>query len=85
MEVICLGRAMNFKQKEVINLSDGKRLGYVQDVEADFNSGKITSIIVPGNNKIFSMNGKNDLVISWDKIVKIGDDIILVKDKYDDK
>ena len=79
MEVICLGRAMNFKQKEVINLSDGKRLGYVQDVEADFNSGKITSIIVPGNNKIFSMNGKNDLIISWDKIVKIGDDIILVE------
>lgn len=79
MEVICLGRAMNFKQKEVINLSDGKRLGYVQDVEADFNTGKITAIIVPGNNKIFSMNGKNDLVISWDKIVKIGDDIILVE------
>ena len=79
MEVIYMGRAMNFKQKEVINLSDGKRLGYVQDVEADFNTGKITAIIVPGNNKIFSMNGKNDLVISWDKIVKIGDDIILVE------
>ena len=79
MEAISMGRAMNFKQKEVINLSDGKRLGYVQDVEADFNTGKITAIIVPGNNKIFSMNGKNDLVISWDKIVKIGDDIILVE------
>ena len=74
-----MGRAMNFKQKEVINLNDGRRLGYVQDVEADFSSGKITAIIVPENNKIFSMNGKNDLVIPWDKIEKIGDDIILVK------
>ena len=74
-----MGRAMNFKQKEVINLNDGRRLGYVQDVEADFCSGKITAIIVPENNKIFSMNGKNDLVIPWDKIEKIGDDIILVK------
>ena len=74
-----MGRAMTFKQKEVINLADGKRLGYVQDVEADFLTGKITSIIVPGNNKIFSMGGKNDFVISWDKIVKIGDDIILVE------
>lgn len=42
-----MGRAMMFKQKEVINLLDGKRLGYVQDVEADFNTGKITAIIVP--------------------------------------
>ena len=74
-----MGRAMTFKQKEVINLSDGRRLGYVQDVEADFTTGKITAIIVPENNKLFSMSGKNDLVIPWDKIEKIGDDIILVK------
>lgn len=74
-----MGRAMTFKQKEVINLNDGRRLGYVQDVEADFTSGKITAIIVPENNKLFSINGKNDLVIPWDKIERIGDDIILVK------
>lgn len=74
-----MGRAMTFKQKEVVNLVDGKRLGYVQDVEADFNTGKITAIIVPGNNKIFSVGGKNDLVIPWERINKIGDDIILVE------
>ena len=74
-----MGRAMTFKQKEVINISDGKRLGYVQDVEADFSTGKITAIIVPGNNKLFAMSTKNDFVIPWDKIIKIGDDIILVE------
>ena len=74
-----MGRAMTFKQKEVINLYDGKRLGYVQDVEADFNTGKITAIIVPGSNKFFSVGGKNDIVIPWEKINKIGDDIILVE------
>ena len=79
MEAIFMGRAMTFKQKEVVNLVDGKRLGYVQDVEADFNTGKITAIIVPGNNKIFSVGGKNDLVIPWERINKIGDDIILVE------
>ena len=79
MEAIFMGRAMTFKQKEVVNLADGKRLGYVQDVEADFSTGKITAIIVPGNNKIFSVGGKNDLVIPWERINKIGDDIILVE------
>lgn len=84
-----MGRALTFKQKEVINLSDGKRLGYVQDVEANFETGEITAIIVPGNSKIFSVGNKNDIVIPWEKIKRIGEDIILVeiwcKITYDDK
>ena len=37
---------MDFKHKEVINIKDGKRLGYVQDVCADLGSGSITAIII---------------------------------------
>lgn len=58
----------------------GKDFGYVQDVCADLETGKITSIIVPGNNKflnIFSSN--NDIVIPWENITCIGEDIILVE------
>lgn len=40
-------KGMDFRHKEVINIKDGKRLGYVQDVCADLASGNITSIIVP--------------------------------------
>ena len=39
-------KGMDFKHKEVINMKDGKRLGYVQDVCADLESGTITSIMV---------------------------------------
>ena len=86
-----MGRALTFKQKEVINLLDGRRLGYVQDVCADLESGRITSIIVPGNKKLISMFSKDDdIVIPWEKIKCIGDDIILVEiwqknKKYVDK
>lgn len=31
-------KGMDFKHKEVINISDGKRLGFVQDVTADLTS-----------------------------------------------
>ena len=73
-------KGMDFKSKEVININDGKRLGFVQDVCADLETGKITSIVVPGGNKILSMfTNENDIVISWDKIKCIGDDIILVE------
>lgn len=74
-----MGRALTFKQKEVINLNDGKRLGYVQDVEANFETGEITAIVVPGNSKMFSIGNKGDIVIPWNKIRRIGDDIILVE------
>ena len=74
-----MGRALTFKQKEVINIYDGKRLGYVQDVEADFESGEITAIVVQGNGKIFSLSAKKDTVIPWNKIKRIGEDIILVE------
>ena len=62
----------------MINLADGRRLGYVQDVEANFETGEITAIIVPGTTKMFSFGQKTDIVIPWQNIRRIGDDIILV-------
>ena len=73
-------KGLDFKHKEVININNAKRLGYVQDVTADLKTGMITSIIVPGNNKIFNLfNGNNEIVIPWEKIRCIGDEIILVE------
>ena len=75
-----MDKGLDFKHKEVVNITNGKRLGYVQDVCADLENGAITSIIVPGSNKIlniFSQN--NDIVIPWQKIKCIGDDLILVE------
>ena len=40
----------------------------------------ITSIIVPGSNKIMNIfAGNNDIVIPWKNIKCIGDDLILVE------
>ena len=73
-------KGLDFKHKEVVNITDGKRLGYVQDVCADFQTGRITSIIVPGSNKILNMfSNSNEIVIEWKDIKCIGDDVILVE------
>ena len=74
-------KGLDFKHKEVVNIKDGKRLGYVQDVCADLGTGKITSIIVPGStNKFMSLfSSNNDIVIPWEKIRCIGEDLILVE------
>ena len=70
---------IDFRHKEVVNINNGKRLGFVQDVCANLETGRITSIIVPGGKKLMSMFAKeDDIVIEWEKIKCIGDDIILV-------
>ena len=70
-------KGLDFKHKEVTNITDGKRLGFVQDVTADLESGIITSIIVPGNNKLLNIfSSNNDIVIPWQNIKCIGDDVI---------
>lgn len=73
-------KGLDFKHKEVINISNGKRLGFVQDVTANLETGTITSIIVPGSNKLFNIfSSGNEIVIPWDKVKCIGDDLILVE------
>lgn len=75
-----MARGIDFKQKEVISLSEGKILGFVVDVQANFENGEINSIIVAKTGKLFGgVMGKNNVTIPWDKIKKIGEDVILVE------
>ena len=72
-------KGMDFKHKEVININDGRKMGFVQDVCADLETGTITSIIVPGSKKLINVfSGGNEIVIQWEKIKCIGEDVILV-------
>ncbi len=74
------------KEKEVINIRDGSRLGMIYDFEMDLKKGEVTAIIIPGPGKIMGIFGKNnDIIINWRKIVKIGEDIILVDLKVDEE
>ena len=56
-----------------------KDYGFIQDVCADLETGRITSIIVPGGNKLINIFSQNDdIEIPWQNIKCIGDDLILV-------
>lgn len=67
------------KAKEVINVSDGARLGFVSDVEIDLKDGRLTAIIVPGAYRLMGFLGRDeDIVIRWENIKKIGEDIIII-------
>lgn len=73
-------KTSDLKLKEVVNILDGKRLGAITDIEIDVEQGRLTAIVVPGQGKFLGLFGRNeDIVIPWDKIHKIGLDVILVE------
>ena len=70
--------------KEVICISDGRRLGFVCDARVELPEGNIVAIIVPGPAKLYGVLGRrDDYVIPWNCICRIGPDIILVDIKPD--
>ena len=65
--------------KEVICICDGRRLGYISDVHIDMPEGQICAIVVPGPCRILGMFGrKEDYLIPWSSIRRVGPDIVLV-------
>ncbi|MCL2828173.1 MAG: YlmC/YmxH family sporulation protein [Oscillospiraceae bacterium] len=71
--------AYDLRAKEIINLNTGHRLGFVYDVEITLPDGQVTALIVPGPARFFGLLGKGeDLIILWDQVTKVGEEIILV-------
>ncbi len=71
--------------KEVICVSDGRRLGFISDVEIEVPEGRVLAILVPGPCRFFGLFGRqDDFVIPWSAICRIGPDIVLVEIKPDE-
>ncbi|KKI93728.1 hypothetical protein WQ54_01340 [Bacillus sp. SA1-12] len=69
-----------FQTKDVVNVSDGKKLGNIDDFDINVTNGKIQAIIINSHGKMLGFFGKDEeFVIPWRNIVKIGEDVILVR------
>lgn len=74
-------RVADLRCKEVVNVSDGSRFGFVSDVEMDLDSGQVQALVVPGRLRLFGLLGREEeRRIPWDQVRRFGEDIILVED-----
>ena len=65
--------------KDVLCVSDGRRLVFISDVCVEIPTGHIASIIVPGPCRFFGFLGRqDDYIIPWSRICRMGPDIVLV-------
>jgi YlmC/YmxH family sporulation protein len=75
----------DFQIKDVVNVSDGKKLGNIGDIDINLTTGKIDAVVVSGAGKVLGFFGKDDdIIIPWKNILKIGEDVILVRYKDQD-
>lgn len=65
-------------EKQVINLCDGRMLGYIIDFRIDSSCGRLTAIVLQGEGGIFSFKKCTDIIVPWEKICRIGKDAIIV-------
>ena len=73
-------RITELRDKEIINVCDGQRLGFVYDVMLNTESGQIVALIVPGPCRILGLFGRtDDYVIPWECIRRIGQDLSLIE------
>lgn len=65
--------------KEVVNVCDGRNLGNITDIVFDTTCGRIIGLILPAQKNFFSFfKSNNDIFVPYNRICKIGKDIILV-------
>lgn len=64
------------RQKEVINVRTGKRLGRISDMIISSTDKYVLGLVVPAERRLFAP--REDIFIPWQNIKKIGDDVILI-------
>lgn len=67
------------REKDVINLCSGSRLGYIGEIEFDSCNGQICSLILCRAGGLFGFSKDAPFVIPWNRIECIGEDAVLVK------
>ena len=68
------------RNKEVINIYDGKSMGFVCDIEINLKEGRIDGIVLPGDKSFMKIFGREtiDYIVKWKYVKTVGEDVILV-------
>lgn len=67
------------KEKEVINLCTGEKLGYISNFDIDLDDCRILSIYVSSCSGLSFFEKREEYLIPWCRIECIGEDTVLVK------
>lgn len=80
-------RFSDFSGKEIIDLDNGEKLGTIaySDLEIDPSTGSIRSIILPATPLFGLGKRREEVVIPWKSIIKIGPEMIIVQNSTENQ
>ena len=72
-------RLSDLQDKDVVDLKSGIKVGNIIDIKINEN-GVVTSLVLEKKrySKLFSSN--DEIEVTFDRITKIGEDVILIKE-----
>ncbi|MHB8124305.1 MAG: YlmC/YmxH family sporulation protein [Desulfitobacteriaceae bacterium] len=75
-------RISELRLLDIVNIKDGRRLGPIKDLDLDLERGVVKGIVVSGPSSrswgFFGGGKSEDFIIPWERVKKIGVDVILV-------
>lgn len=73
-------RICELREKEVVNVCDGERLGNICDIDFEERTGRICTLVIQGPCKIFGIIGRDsEYLIPYECVKRIGSDVVLVE------
>jgi len=76
-------KSFDLRQKKVIDVDTAERIGYIRDIDIDFETGRINSVTIPRASVLGLFSKSKNQIVPWDKVVAIGSEYVIVKqEKY---
>lgn len=74
-------KKFDLRRKKVIDVDTAELVGYIHDMDIDFESGKINSITIPKNSLINFFGMQKSVTLSWENIIAVGSEFVIIKQK----
>ena len=73
-----MGR-FDLRQKRVIDIKTAEVVGYIRDMEIDFETGRIKSVTIPAKGIFGMFSAKRNTRVPWERVVAMGSEFVIVK------
>ncbi len=73
----------DLKQKRVIDVDTAEVVGFIRDMDIDFETGRIRSVTIPQKGIFSLFSGVKNVTVPWDRVVSIGNEFVIIKQKED--
>ena len=72
-------RLSELQKKNIINLNNGKIVGKIIDIDFNPSDGSLKGLVIERSRYFKSVfNAENDVIVTFNQIKKIGEDVILI-------